>query len=88
MDAGAFNNAQTRILSAAAVINVLVAYLSAIVPWAGSSTGRAIAMMAGVGIATAVNVRGVRQAAWSVNAFTVAGFFVLPSVTSYCSPIL
>ena len=29
------------------------------------------------------------DAAWAiVNEFTVAGFFVLPSVTSYCSPIL
>lgn len=70
----------TRILSAAAVINVLVAYLSAIVPWAGTPTGRALAMTAGVGIATAVNVRGVRQAAWSVNAFTVAKLVPLVAV--------
>lgn len=62
----------TRILSAAAVINVLAAYLAEVIPWVATSAGRAIVMTASVGIATAVNVTGVRSAAWTVNVFTIA----------------
>lgn len=70
----------TRLLSAAAVVNVLAAYLTAIVPWAGTPAGRAFAITASVVIATAVNVRGVRQAAWTVNAFTIAKLLPLLAV--------
>jgi amino acid transporter len=62
----------TRVLSGAAVLNVLTAYLATLVPWVGTPTGRACAMTATVAIITAINVRGVRQAAWTVNLFTVA----------------
>ena len=62
----------TRVLSAAAVLNVLVAYLSQLVPWVGTPAGRATTMVAAVALVTATNVRGVRQAAWTVNLFTVA----------------
>lgn len=70
----------TRVLSAAAVLNVLVAYLAAIAPWAGTPAGRAVAMTAGLTIATAVNVIGIRQAAWSVNLFTIAKLLPLVAV--------
>ena len=62
----------TRLLSGAAVLNVLVAYLAQLVPWVGAPTGRAVTMVATVALVTATNVRGVRQAAWTVNLFTVA----------------
>jgi amino acid transporter len=62
----------TRVLSGAAVLNVLTAYLATLLPWVGTPAGRACAMTATVAIITAINVRGVRQAAWTVNLFTVA----------------
>jgi amino acid transporter len=62
----------TRVLAGAAVLNVLTAYLATLVPWVGTPAGRACAMTATVAIITAINVRGVRQAAWTVNLFTVA----------------
>jgi amino acid transporter len=62
----------TRLLSGAAVLNVLAAYLATLVPWVGTSAGRAVAMTATMAVITAINVRGVRQAAWTVNLFTVA----------------
>lgn len=62
----------TRMLSGAAVLNVLVAYLAALAPWAGTAAGRTITMTAGMLIVTALNLGGVRQAAWTVNLFTVA----------------
>jgi len=62
----------TRLLSAAAILNVFVDYLVALVPWAGTSAGRASTMIGVVVLVTAVNVRGIRPAAWSVDAFTIA----------------
>ena len=62
----------TRILAVAAVLNVLTAYLATLVPWVGTPAGRAGAMTATVALIAAINVRGVRQAAWTVNLFTVA----------------
>jgi APA family basic amino acid/polyamine antiporter len=62
----------TRLLSAAAVLNVLVSYLAVLVPWTGLPAGRAFAIAAALAIVTIVNIRGVRHAAWTVNAFTVA----------------
>jgi len=62
----------TRLLTGAAVLNVLVTYLAQLVPWAGTPTGRAVTMTAAVALVTAINVLGVRQAARTVNVFTVA----------------
>ena len=53
----------TRLLSGAAVLNVLVSYLAQLVPWAGGPTGRTVTMTAAVVLVTAINVRGVRHAA-------------------------
>ncbi|MEO8193534.1 MAG: APC family permease [Gemmatimonadales bacterium] len=62
----------TRLLSCAAVLNVLSSYLSPLVPWAGSPVGRASVMIFTMTLVTVVNVIGVKQAAWTVSAFTIA----------------
>jgi amino acid transporter len=79
----------TRLLTAAAILNVFVSYLAPLWPWAATGAGRAAVMTTVVGMVTAINVWGVRQAAWTVDAFTVAkllplGFLLalgLPSVS-------
>jgi amino acid transporter len=65
-------NVWTRLLSGAAVLNVFVAYLAQLVPAVGTPAGRAVAMILAVALVTTVNVVGVRQAASTVNLFTVA----------------
>ena len=70
----------TRLLSAAAVVNVLVAYLANLVPWVGTQTGRAFTIIAAVTVVTIINVVGVKQAAWTVNLFTVAKLLPLAAV--------
>jgi basic amino acid/polyamine antiporter, APA family len=62
----------TRMLSAGAVLNVLASYLATLIPWVGTPTGRAITMVAAVTLFTIINVRGVRQASFTVNVFTIA----------------
>src|SRR6185436_18281265 len=62
----------TRLLSGAAILNVFVAYLGALVPSTATGVGRASAMTLVVALVTAVNVRGIRLAAWTVDAFTLA----------------
>jgi len=62
----------TRLLSCAAVLNVLSAYLAPLVPWAGTPVGRASVMIFAMILVTVVNVLGVRQASWTVSAFTIA----------------
>lgn len=80
----------TRLLSGAAVLNVLIAYLGSLIPWVALPAGRAVTMIVGIALVTVLNVIGVRQAAWTVNAFTIAkllpllGLVVLGAV--YFSP--
>jgi amino acid transporter len=62
----------TRLLTAAAILNVFVSYLAPLWPWAATPAGRCVVMTTVVGLVTAVNVWGVRQAAWTVDAFTIA----------------
>lgn len=62
----------TRVISCAAVLNVLSSYTAPLVPWAGTPAGRASVMIGAMTLVTAVNLVGVRQAAWTVNAFTIA----------------
>src|SRR5206468_572104 len=54
----------TRLLSGAAALNILVAYLGALVPEVGTPLGRALTMTGGMVLVTGVNVAGVRSAAW------------------------
>lgn len=70
----------TRLLSAAAVVNVLVAYLGNLAPWVATSTGRAFTIITAVTVVTIINVAGVKQAAWTVNLFTVAKLLPLVAV--------
>lgn len=62
----------TRLISCAAVLNVLSGYLTPLVPWTGTSVGRASVMIFAMALVTVINVLGVRQAAWTVNGFTIA----------------
>jgi amino acid transporter len=61
-----------RVASLAANLDVFVLYLAQLVPAAGLPVGRALTMTLVVALITAVNLRGVRQATWTVDAFTVA----------------
>ncbi len=62
----------TRLLSGAAILNVFVSYLGQVVPWVITPGGRTAVMTAVVLLITAINVWGLRQAVWAVNAFTIA----------------
>jgi len=61
-----------RTTSVAANLNVFVDYLGQSWAWAGTSVGGAIVMAVVMGVITAVNVIGVRQATWAIDLFTVA----------------
>ncbi len=62
----------SRLLGCAAALNILVVYVGLLAPAVATPTGRAITMTGAIAIATAINITGVRQATWTVNAFTVA----------------
>lgn len=70
----------TRFLSAAAVLNVLVAYVGEIVPWAGHTIGRAVVMIVAMVPATYVNVIGVKQGSRTVSVFTIAKLLPLTAL--------
>ena len=61
-----------RVTSMGANLNVFASYLAEMVPAAGGPRGRAAAMAAVTLLVTAINVRGVRQSARTVDAFAVA----------------
>lgn len=61
----------TRLLSAAANLNVFVSYLSQILPAAAYGAGRAAVIMGVLSVITAINLIGVKQASWAINIFTV-----------------
>ncbi len=61
-----------RVTALAASLNVFVEYLATLLAPASSPLGRALVMAAVVLVITAVNVIGVRQAAWTVDVFTAA----------------
>ncbi|HXB56388.1 MAG TPA: APC family permease [Vicinamibacteria bacterium] len=61
-----------RVTALAASLNVFVEYLATLLAPASSPLGRALVMAAVVSMITAINVIGVRQAAWTVDVFTVA----------------
>jgi amino acid transporter len=60
-----------RVTAIAANLNVFALYLGAIVPAAATPWGRLPAMALPVAAVAALNVVGVRQAAWTVDAFTL-----------------
>jgi amino acid transporter len=61
-----------RVTAVSANLNVFATYLAELLPWAGTPAGRASVMAVVVSVLAAINVRGVRQATWGVNLFTVA----------------
>lgn len=73
----------TRLFSAAAVINVLISYLAAVIPWVGMPLGRTLTMTICFTIATAINVSGIRQGSWMVNLFTIAKMLPLFAVIAF-----
>ena len=70
----------TRFLTAAAILNLFITYLATLIPWTGTVVGRALSMTLAVAAITIVNVRGVRQTAWTVNLFTIAKLLPLAAV--------
>jgi APA family basic amino acid/polyamine antiporter len=62
----------SRLFSGAAALNILVAYLGLLLPEAGTPMVRALTMTASMVLVTAINIIGVRNAAWTVNVFTIA----------------
>ena len=65
-------NVWTRLLSGAAVLNVLTTHLGGLLPIVATPSGRAAAMVGSVVIVTVANILGVKRAAWTTNVFTVA----------------
>jgi APA family basic amino acid/polyamine antiporter len=62
----------TRVFSGAASLNLFVAYLGQLWPGLMQPLPRAIAMTLAVASVMAINLAGVRQAAWILNLFAVA----------------
>jgi amino acid transporter len=62
----------TRVLSAAAALNVFALYLAELWSPAGTPVGRGLVMLGVASAMTVVNIVGVRQATWTINAFTLA----------------
>ena len=73
----------TRLLSAAAVLNVFASYLAVLFPWIGTPPGRATTITLAIAFVTWINVAGVRQAAWAVNVFTVAKLLPLAGLVAF-----
>jgi basic amino acid/polyamine antiporter, APA family len=61
-----------RVTSVAANLNIFVSYLGQVLPAAASGRGRAAVMVLVMAVITIINVRGVRQATWAVDLFTIA----------------
>jgi amino acid transporter len=61
-----------RLLGCAAALNILIAYLTPVVPVVATPAGRTLTMVGAMALTTAINVRGVQMAAWTTNVFTVA----------------
>src|SRR5262249_2324172 len=59
-------------------LNILVSYAGTLAPVILTPLGRVLTMTAGTVLVTVINIAGVRNAAWTVNVFTVAK--VLPLV--------
>ena len=62
----------TRLLGCAAALNILIDYLTPVAPAVATPGGRTLTMIGAMALTTAVNVRGVKMAAWTTNVFTVA----------------
>src|SRR6185436_17162818 len=77
----------TRVASWASVINVLVASLGFYWPAVTAGTARTVLLTAIITVLAAVNVLGIRQSAWVVNALTIGkllplALFIVVGVTA------
>jgi amino acid transporter len=61
-----------RVTSLSANLNIFVIYLAELLPVAGTPAGRAATMFLVMAFVTIVNLIGVRQTTWTVDAFTLA----------------
>ncbi|HET9315934.1 MAG TPA: APC family permease [Vicinamibacteria bacterium] len=61
-----------RITAVAANLNVFADYLARLAPAAGEGWSRAAVMTALLAVVTGINLVGVRQATWTIDAFTIA----------------
>ncbi|MBK5254878.1 MAG: amino acid permease [Vicinamibacteria bacterium] len=61
----------TRLLSAAANLNIFVSYLAQILPSAEAGAGRSAVILTILIIITVINLVGVKQASWAINVFTI-----------------
>ncbi len=78
----------TRVLSGAAVLNIFADYLAHLVPAVGPTPWRAFMLTVLVGLVAALNVIGVKQAAWAVDAFTLAKIAPLAALIALGLPRL
>ena len=62
----------SRLLACAAALNILIVYVGVLAPPVATPAGRAITMIGAIAVVTAINVTGVRLAAWTTNVFTIA----------------
>lgn len=80
----------TRLLSAAANLNIFASYLAQVLPAAGAGAGRSAVIVGVLLVITLINLIGVKQASWAIDVFTVAKLlplgllvvFGLPSVSA------
>ena len=61
----------TRLLSAAANLNLFVSYLAQLLPAAGAGAGRRAVIITILTMITLINLVGVKQASWAINLFTI-----------------
>ena len=61
----------TRLLSAAANLNIFASYLSQILPAAADGSGRVVVIVSVLFVITAINLIGVKQASWAIDVFTI-----------------
>jgi amino acid transporter len=76
----------TRLLSAAANLNVFASYLSQILPVAAEGAGRSAVIIGVLLVITVINLVGVRQASWTVDIFTIAKLLPLALLVIFGLP--
>jgi APA family basic amino acid/polyamine antiporter len=76
----------TRLLSAAANLNVFASYLSQILPAVAEGAGRTAVIVAVLVVITLINLVGVKQASWTVDIFTIAKLLPLALLVIFGLP--
>jgi len=76
----------TRLLSAAANLNIFASYLSQILPAASGGAGRSLVIVGVLTVITIINLIGVKQASWAIDVFTVAKLLPLALLVGFGLP--